>query len=561
LDAFSNLLAEAKQLHTAGDFGRAEQLYRQFLQSAPAAPQIAHVWYLLGAVCHSLGRFANAEAHLLRSLELRPDFAETHSHLGATLAEEGKHAEAEACFRRALVLKPSLANAWLPLGDSLQAQGKFDDAEVVYRRVLELNPQDAAATLQLANTLIRQNQSAEALACFGRASWLDPMSAELQAHWGAALIDLGQTEEALAHFRAALRQDPAHVFSYANMSELVKECHYRFSDHEIAQMKQLVAEPRTSLTDRAALHFALAFALEKDKRFDDAFAHYWQGNEDKHYHYLQQGGAFDINEHRKLVDDLIASFTHEYFERVRSFGNPSDKPIFIVGVPRSGTTLVDQILAAHPRVSAAGELVYIENIVAELPRVMNQPRSLELLNCLDRNVVKCLADRYLERLARFSAAPRITDKMPQNFFYLGFIATLFPNARVIHCRRDPMDTCVSCYTHNFTDFSTSLDFLGVYYRQYERLMNHWRQVMPLSMLDVQYEDLVTEPEKLSRELLAFCGLEWNDACLAFHSHRRAVHTASRMQVRRPTYTSAIGRWRRYESHVGPLIRALEELQT
>jgi hypothetical protein len=239
---------------------------------------------------------------------------------------------------------------------------------------------------------------------------------------------------------------------------------------------------------------------------------------------------------------------------------PIETPIFIVGMPRSGTTLVDQILAAHPQVAAAGELTYIEDLMSDLPRMVGLERSLEVLSALDAATVQAAGQRYWARLQHWGrGAARVTDKMPQNFFYLGLISALFPKARVIHCRRNPLDTCLSCYMHNFTDFATSLESLGFYYRQYARLMEHWRRVLPMRMHEVQYEELVAQPESASRELIAFCGLEWSATCLAFHERGGAVHTASRLQVRRPIYTSAVERWRRYEKHLQPLQDALGDL--
>ena len=235
--------------------------------------------------------------------------------------------------------------------------------------------------------------------------------------------------------------------------------------------------------------------------------------------------------------------------------------MFIVGVPCSGTTLVNQILSAHPRIAAPGELMDMQRLAADLPRLVTPPgNGTETLLRLDREALQGMGERYLRRLEQLGgAARRITDKLPENYFQLGLIGALFPKARIIHCRRDPLDTCLSCYTQNFTSirFSTSLDGLGLYYREYERLMGHWRRVLPMRMFEVQYEDLLVRQEAVSRELVAYCGLEWEDSCLEFHKSPGVIHTASRTQVRQPIYGTLVGRWKKYAMHLTALIETLK----
>jgi tetratricopeptide (TPR) repeat protein len=553
----AGLIELAKANHESGRIAEAEGLYREALARTPAAFQSGHVWYLLGAVCHAQGKHAAALESLRESIRLRPDFAHAHYHLGITLAEQGRHAEAEQGFRHALDLKPDFADCCARLGDALAAQGKIDQAEETYRQAAHLHP-GAPLYLALASTLFRQNKVDEALASFRAAADLEPGSAEAQTSWGTALISMGKTEEAIAHLREAVRLKPDHAPAYGFLGELAKENCFSFSAAEIDDMRGLLADAQTSATDQAVLHFALAHVHDRLGDADAAFDHYRRANEMQHGINLKQGTAFDVSAHRRLVDDVIAGFTPEFFQRLAGAGNPSQTPVFIVGMPRSGTTLVDRIVSAHPHAASAGELIDLEKIVGDLPRLLDRPRTLELLSHLDRATAAAQAGRYLRRLEQLGpGALRVTDKMPQNYFYLGFIAALFPRARIIHCRRDPLDTCFSCYIHNFADFSTSLEGLGLYYREYERLMSHWRAVLPLSMHEVHYQALVAQPEPIIRELIAFCDLPWDDRCLTFHENRVPVHTVSRMQVRRPVYTSALGRWRKYAAHLEPLRRALQ----
>jgi hypothetical protein len=256
----------------------------------------------------------------------------------------------------------------------------------------------------------------------------------------------------------------------------------------------------------------------------------------------------------------MGAFTPAFFaERRGVFGSPSDVPVFIVGMQRSGTTLTEQIAASHPQVYGAGELEHIRRIAGmiKIGRPESTVRQLTSADSL------ALAGDYLRKVREIGGdALRIVDKMPHNFQYLGLIAILFPKARIIHCTRDPMDNCVSCFTQSFTGhhgYNTDLRQLGLYYREYRRLMDHWRRVLPIPMLEIDYEEMVADQETQSRRLIDFLGLDWDPACLNFHETDRSVQTASRWQVRQPIYKTSVKRWKDYEKHLGPLKKALGEL--
>jgi hypothetical protein len=259
---------------------------------------------------------------------------------------------------------------------------------------------------------------------------------------------------------------------------------------------------------------------------------------------------------------LITMFTSEYFRRVAWLGLDTELPIFVIGMPRSGTTLVEHILASHAQIHGAGELTDIQRMVADLPNALHATMAYpECLARVDTGVVRDLGERYVQRLrAKGGSMARVIDKMPENFFHLGLIGTLLPGARVIFCRRDALDTCVSCYTQNFRNLRWACDLqdLAAYYQQYVRLLKHWSAVLPVRKVDVQYEELVTNPEPVIRQLIGFCGLEWDERCLAPEKNPRAVQTASRLQVKQPIHAGSIGRWKKYERHLGPLIEALGE---
>jgi tetratricopeptide (TPR) repeat protein len=551
-----DLLALGNQHYRAGRFENARRAYSQYLQAAPESP---FVWYLLAAVEDAQGHFAEAEKHLRESLRLQADYAPSFYQLGVTLAHQGRHQEAAESFRALLRIKPGYGSAYRHLGASLSAQGKFDEAEEAFRAGLRFNPAAAQGYIELASTLIRQMNVDAAIAIFTEAARLAPTSAEVQTAWGMALIDLGRSEEAITHVHEALRLKPDDALGYGLLGELMRDGAYGFTDAELAAVQGLLADTKTAQADRITLHFTMAYVLDAQGRCDEAFEHYRQGNDLKHEMNRARGIAFDIAVHRGVVNDFIGTFPGKLFPRIAALGHPSDKPVFIVGVPRSGTTLVNQILAAHPQVSGPGELGDIGHIMADLPRLLNWPGAHDLMQHLDGATAHALAERYLRRIDRLGgAAVRVLDKTPENYIFLGLIAVLFPKARVIHCRRNPVATCVSCYMQNFQHlrFTTSLESLGLYYLEYERLMAHWRAVLPMRMFEVEYEALVARPEAVSRELVAHCGLAWDDRCLAFNTQKGAVHTASRTQIRQPIYTRSVERWKRYEKHLGPLLRAL-----
>jgi hypothetical protein len=324
-------------------------------------------------------------------------------------------------------------------------------------------------------------------------------------------------------------------------------------------MERLSRDETLSRSARIRLNFALAKAYDDIGRFDDAFRHLQEGNRQK-----RERIAYDEKQALEQFDRIRSCLDRGLLAR-SSGGFRSDVPIFVLGMPRSGTTLIEQILAAHPAIHGAGELT-------DFGRLANHIRDAKGNLCRYPDDVAGLSDdqlaflgkEYVGRLRQLApAAPRITDKMPGNFVFVGLIHMALPNARIIHVRRDPCDTCLSCYSKLFSapqEFTYDLAELGRYYREYDRLMTHWRETLPHGrMFEVRYEDVIADLETWARRIVGHCGLEWDPACIAFHEARRPVRTASATQVRQPIYSTSHGRWRNYGAHLGPLIAALDNV--
>jgi len=514
----------------------------------------------LGVVCADAGRLEEAMVHYREALRLKPDFAAAFNNLALASAALGRLAEAMALYREALRCQPDFPAAHNNLGNVLIAQQRFSEAEVHYREALRCQPDYPAALNNLGIALTQQGRPAEAEPHYREALRLAPDYSAAQSNLAGVLIELGRFAEAAACCQEALRADPGSALAYRYLGELAAQGLYHFRDDQVRGMESLLADGRLSRDDASNLHFALADILNRQGQYDRAFAHYRQANDLKEQIFHQKNLAFDPDGHRRMIDELIITFDRNFFERVASFGVDSEVPVFVVGMPRSGTTLVAQILSSHPQVIAAGELRDLQEILHQTPIPGDGGAYPGRLAGLDQATARVMAECYLQRLSRLGGEPaRVVDKMPHNYLHLAGAFALFPRARVIHCRRDPRDVCLSCYFQNFAwvNYASNLEHLGFYYRQYERLMRHWEQTLPLQRYEVDYEELIGNPERISRELIAFCGLDWNDRCLAFHENSRTVQTASKLQVRRPIYTTSIGRWKRYEKDLLPLQQALE----
>ena len=572
----------AQVLHRQGKLAEAEQQYRIALQAYPDHPGILH---FLGLVCiqskrseeavgllrrardaapqdaaiHSnlgmalllLGRCEEAIDELEKALKLKPDFPDALSHLGSALGALGQHEKALQCLARAVTLQPGNASAQNNYGTALAALERHDEALGYYRKALAINPKHANAHNNIGKSLEALNRPAEALEAFERALAIDPNFALANVGIGNAMLCLGRIEDARTAYERTLAANPRMLACHDALAQIKT---FREGDPQIALLEKLaVDEPSLSNKDKVNLHFALYKAYADLQRDELAFTHLEAGNK------VKRGlTTYDEAQEIGLLCDMAAVFTPELMQAKRGAGDCSEVPVFILGMPRSGTTLVEQILASHPQVFGAGELEDFGNAVGS--GYESKPLPFDVAK-LTGQELRRFGERYLAQvLPKAPHAKRITDKMLGNIRYAGLIHLVFPNAHLIHVRRDPLDTCISCYSALFQKSLTyiyDLGELGRYYNAYEALMAHWRAVLPESvMLEVQYEDLVNDFEVEARRIVEFCGLEWDERCLSFYKAERPVHTASAAQVRRPLYKSSVGRWRRYESHLQPLLDAL-----
>ena len=518
----------AVQHHTAGRLPQAKSIYQQILQTDHRQPVALH---LLGAIAHQMGKADIAVGLITKALAIKPDYPEAHINLGNALQELGKLDEAVASYHKALAIAPEFAEAHNNLGNALQDLGQLDQAFASYHKALAIAPDYPEAHNNI----------------------------------GTAIQELGRSDEAAASYHKALAIRPDYAEAYRHLAFVRKFTDY---DHDIAAMEAAYAMPGLGDEQRMHLAFGLGKAFEDLGDYEKAFGFYLTGNTLKRATY-----EFSIERVEKLFGCLKKTFTKDLFRKHQAAGRDSSEntkssdvtPIFILGMPRSGTTLVEQILASHPSVHGAGELDYIDRIVTANFNKTDEAAFSESINQASIGDVSSAGGEYMAMIGamirqRAHGAGFITDKMPDNFMLIGMIRLMLPHARIIHCRREPLDTCLSISKNLFTakgyHYAYDLDLLGRYYNLYRDLMAHWDNVLPDFIYPLDYEELVAEQETQSRALLAHCGLEWDDACLEFHKTDRQVQTLSAAQVRRPIYKDSISSWKRYEKQLAPLLEVL-----
>ena len=549
VDAYNNLGIILCEL---GRLDEAESAFRFAIALKPDLPQ-SHS--NLGIALKCRGRFKEAAAAHHKAIALDPDSPDLYSNLADVLHCLGRLNDAEQVLRHAASLQPKIADIFARLGNTLREQGRIVEAEAACRDALALDPNHAAAYSNLGNALADQGRLTEAEAAYRRAIALKPSFGEAYNNLGAILKQLGRMEEARRATEQALRLPPPDALRYLNLSELRQ---FTPGDPYLADMEKF-ARGIASLPvkQQIELHFALAKAYDDVGRYADSFRHLRIGNTLK-----RQQIPYDEAATLALFERIRAVFTPELIRTFHNAGEPSPVPVFIVGMPRSGTTLIEQIMASHPQIFGAGELPNFRQAVTGIFAAADFPPPYpEVLLSESGEGLRRLGARYLAEIVPLApAAARIVNKMPSNFLFAGLIHLALPNARIIHAVRDPLDTCMSCFSKLFANgqyFAYDLAELGRYYHHYDEMMQHWRSVLPPGrILDVRYEDLVVDLAGQARRIVQHCELEWDRRCIDFHATERPVRTASATQVRQPIYRSAIGRAQPYARCLEPLLKAL-----
>ena len=506
----------------------------------------------LGVIQNLLGQPDKAVNAFTKAIDSNPNHSGIHNNLGITFSKMDRHDEAIACFQKAIQVNPTSPEAYFNMGMAFDAQGNSDKAFECFQNTL--NQEGASPDLmnKVGVALQKQGKFDKAIDVLQKALLLKPDSAETYGIIADAYKELGKFDEAVKYYKQVLRVKPDETRIFPVLVSCRK---YETPDHEdITRIQKALKRPSLIDEDAMHLHFALGKAFDDCGDYETAFGHYQKGNSIKHRMLDFDARYFDENNEK-----ILRFFTGDFFSNLNFSGSQSERPVFIVGMPRSGTTLAEQILSSHSKVHGAGELQKIPLLVAKL--LKDSESYQECFERTDQEELRSLAEEYEEYLQHISGDEilRVTDKMLPNFVELGFIAIFFPRSHVIHCRRDPLDTCLSNYFQLFAkgnEQAYDLTDIGHYYRQYEQFMAHWRKLLPLQIYEIQYEELVASPEKKSRELINFLGLEWEENCLSFHKTRRSVKTASSWQVRQPIYTKSRHRWKNYEKFLGPLKESL-----
>ena len=536
-----------------GGQGRHEEALSLARRALALAPGFARAQAQAGGLLALLHRPDEALVHLQRALDLEPGRADVVNNIGAVLRTLGRLDEARGYFERAVALDPGYRDALRSLGSALSLAGRYGEAIEFLRRLVFEGSETAAIDDELGNALWKIGRVAEAERALRRAVELDPGCVDAWAHLGNLLIEKGQLDEAEAALREAVFCAPHRPEFYGFLANVNPSAVTSAHAAALEDMASGELQP----ADRVDVHLALGRIANAAGERRQSFEHYVIANREKR-------SVLDYDEAATLksFEDIANVFSARFMQARKRLGNPSELPVFIIGMPRSGTTLIEQILATHPLVHGAGELEVFESIVKEV--LGGDGLTPAESFATDAAALQALGDRYVARVTALAptSAARVTDKMPDNFKYAGLIHIALPNARLIHACRDPVDTCLSCFTNAFADdglaWTYDLRELGRRYRGYARLMEHWRATLPPGvMLDVRYEELVNDLETQARRILDHCGLPWDERVLEFHKTQRAVRTASALQVRKPIYRSSVGRARDIEDLIAPLREALD----
>ncbi len=530
--------------------GKYDEAAARFARALQIRPDYAEACNNLGNVLVDLGRPREALDQFNAALRIDPGFVQVYYNQGETLRSLGRTDEAIHCFEAAIKLRPDYAQAYNSLGATLNDKGHHRKAIETISKAIQLSPTLASAHNNLGNALSDQGLHEEAMESYLTALKINPDFAEVHSNLGNSLYELGRYDEAVARYNRALELKPDFAEAHNNLSRLKS---YSSDDPQIAIMEKRLTVPGLPANELIHLNFALGKVYEDLRDVDRAFAYISQGNQLR-----KSSFGYDINADRMLFNRLKSVFQAKntpQLEQTAGTRTFTRQPIFIVGMPRSGTSLTEQILASHSQVFGGGELEALGRILDPVLQEMMADGDARL----DARKLARLRDTYLEELQGLPAtAPFITDKMPQNFRWIGFLAQAMPGVKIIHMQREPAASCWSMFKMQFGSHGYTNDMLdlGEYYKLYLDLMEFWRREYPGQVYDLDYQALTENQERETRKLLEYCGLDWEDQCLEFYKTERAVKTPSGKQVRQKMYTGSSEAWKKYAQHLQPLLDAL-----
>lgn len=509
-------------------------------------------------VLRLLRRFDDARDSYLRAIELDPKLAIAHASLGLVFLELDRIDEAICLMARAVELEPSSASHWEYLAELHGRVEHFEEAIQCWERVMALAPDNRAQPHRSFGWALQEtNRGDEAEGHYLRAAALAPQWAMPQLDLGILYEERGRFADAATAYRAAIQLDARCALAHSRLALLLAG---ELPDTDLDAIVSLLDDPTLDPGPRTRLLFAMAQIADGQGNYRQAAECLEEANALQLALYPRYN-RFQPSEHERFIDDLIRSFDRDFFARTAGAGLESTRPVFVVGLPRSGTTLVEQILASHPLVHGAGELSIGRRIFESLPAILNRPAAATaFVPALDGKVARELALHYEAELLRLAGGSpeRVVDKTPDNAMYLGLLLALFPRATVIYCRRDVRDVALSCWMADFRSvfWANHPDHIGSKFRGHARLMAHWQDVLPATIHEVDYEATVADLETVARRLIAAIGLDWHPACLEFHRTKRPVRTSSVVQVRKPIYNRSVARWKRYEHELPALFNAV-----
>jgi tetratricopeptide (TPR) repeat protein len=531
---------------------RDEEAFEYLQTAVELNPNFFEAFNNLGNYYKKNEQIDNAIKSYSQSIILNPQCTDAHFNLGIMLQDVERFEEAISCYKQVIGLKKDHVEAHYKLGFIYQRFAEYNEARFHFEEAIKFKEDYKEAKNDLAYVLYNLGEVNDAIQMFEDLILTHPDYFSPYSNLANIFFHLGKTDESIEKYKQALAVDPGHAETYRHLSAIKPD------PEQVDNIKKRLQEADISALDKMHYHYALGAIYNHIKSYDESFHHYSIANQLK-----RESFEYDARKHTEYVNRVINTFSISYFQSKPVIGSNSERPVFIVGMPRSGTTLIEQIISSHSDIAGADELILMPKIENLLDKEFSNTSTYpECMNDVDETILGKYAEEYLVQLTKISKeALRVSDKLPDNFLRIGLIKQLFPNAKIIHCKRNALDTCSSIYLNYFpkgNHHTFDLHDLGNYYLDYLRIMKHWNTVFSSELFEIQYEDLISDQEKMSRQLIEYIGLKWDDKCINFYNNDRAVKTTSNLQVRQPVYNKSINRWKRYEKELQSLIDILEQ---